>query len=231
MLLFYTFCHTVDFFGVPFSLSLHQILRRMSKPFWILLFTFVVGIPFWYMVVIYNADSHPVTVPAPGTAPLAPMEAAPVAVPVHDIGHQAAPVLQVEKPSYALPSFFAPEKKAPVIARTAPKSPHSEAATAAQCKAQAPVSWSNFVHSSYVQPTNAYDIRSPAEENLYQCGADVLQELAKPGLSEPDYQWCEWALSPGGGKVQVSNPPMHAFLILMFFLPMCANTLDRMLDV
>jgi hypothetical protein len=42
---------------------------------------------------------------------------------------------------------------------------------------------------------------------LHECDMDMVQSLAKPGLSKSDYEWCKWALSNDGGRVKVGGCP------------------------
>lgn len=72
------------------------------------------------------------------------------------------------------------------------------------------VSWNEFVKYP-LEPfydSSETDVQSLARLKslkLHECDMDMVQSLAKPGLSESDYEWCKWALSNDGGRVKVGG--------------------------
>lgn len=74
------------------------------------------------------------------------------------------------------------------------------------------VSWNEFVKYPLEQfyDSSAQDVQSLARLKslkLQECDMDMVQSLAKPGLSKSDYEWCKWALSNDGGRVKVGGWP------------------------
>ena len=69
-------------------------------------------------------------------------------------------------------------------------------------KASPASSWEDFlaVPSEPLRP--AHNFTKPTQ--VHVCGADVAEKLTQR-LSKEELDWCKWALSPDGGRVQVSN--------------------------
>lgn len=72
------------------------------------------------------------------------------------------------------------------------------------------VSWNEFVKYPLeaFYNNNESGTRSLAQLRslkLHECDMKTVQSLAKPGLSESDYEWCKWALSNDGGRVKVGG--------------------------
>lgn len=210
-------------------ITLFSILsRKMSKPLWILLFTFVVGMLFWYMVVIYTNDTQLGTPPSQMTSTTeltkvsdSPQTPSSTVVSSSDNAKsvQNSEFVELRDASITPPKEDVTKFSFPSIFSSASMRERSiaqpaitkvqKASSADDFKVPAPMSWSSFVHSGYVSPTNKFDVPAAEEQILQQCDAEILKELAKPGLSDADYRWCEWALSSSGGNVQVS---LHRYI-------------------
>jgi hypothetical protein len=69
------------------------------------------------------------------------------------------------------------------------------------------ISWKDFVNLNYNE--HFYDSK-PNKVKLTSkpiniCPNEIVHALAKPRLSDEEFKWCRWALSPSGGKVVVGK--------------------------
>ena len=68
------------------------------------------------------------------------------------------------------------------------------------------ISWRSFVTIENQVPDQNSNLMTDSvakQTSLLICGSSLVDSLAKPGLSDADYKWCQWALSSSGGRVQV----------------------------
>jgi hypothetical protein len=63
--------------------------------------------------------------------------------------------------------------------------------------------WKEFVELPLKKPATKDKFTVGNDIEMIQCSPAIERALLKPGLSQQDYTWCEWALSPGGGGVKV----------------------------
>jgi hypothetical protein len=68
------------------------------------------------------------------------------------------------------------------------------------------MSWGDFVSLPFNQVNKANLVfNQPDTSSLFVCPDDIVKTLKRQKLSLEDIEWCKWALSPTGGKVQVGK--------------------------
>jgi hypothetical protein len=68
------------------------------------------------------------------------------------------------------------------------------------------MSWGDFVSLPFTQVNKANLVfNQPDTSSLFICPDDIVKTLKRQKLSLEDIEWCKWALSPTGGKVQVGK--------------------------
>jgi len=72
-----------------------------------------------------------------------------------------------------------------------------------------PFSWKEFVKlaPSELSHQEADKMKKQWDhfESLNYCSSQIVDALIKPGLSEIEFDWCKWTLSPDGGQVKVGT--------------------------
>lgn len=68
--------------------------------------------------------------------------------------------------------------------------------------------WLDFVGMDFERPRKSLkslQYKDVAGMPLSICSSQVVEALTKPALSDPDFKWCQWALSKDGGNVEVRS--------------------------
>jgi len=65
------------------------------------------------------------------------------------------------------------------------------------------LSWADFVSLPAPTSSTPNPLRIHSSVDKFRCSTKIIDSLSAP-LSSADHDWCVWALSPSGGKVQVS---------------------------
>jgi hypothetical protein len=65
------------------------------------------------------------------------------------------------------------------------------------------MSWKDFAKIPYIPEPKRFGNLTAL--GLNRCPQSIVEALKKPGLSNEDYKWCQWALSSEGGNVQVRS--------------------------
>lgn len=67
-----------------------------------------------------------------------------------------------------------------------------------------PVSWKDFLKTSAVKIRRHWTVVYPKSLRRYTCESSIVSAMAAK-LSNADLEWCHWALSAGGGGVQIGK--------------------------
>jgi hypothetical protein len=92
----------------------------------------------------------------------------------------------------------------PIVKDVTPQHTKTSSTTVAT---DVPMSWQDFVELEPPKLEEPNDSFTGALKklNLRVCSASKVSGLSAPMLSEKDFEWCKWAVSPQGGRVQVSD--------------------------
>ena len=65
-------------------------------------------------------------------------------------------------------------------------------------------SWSEFVKMPKTTPSKSVTFKAPPILQSYRCSGEIVANLSQK-LDKQAFDWCNWAMSPNGGKVVVSR--------------------------
>ena len=177
----------------------------MSKSFWLFIFSFILWIPLGYIVFhrfdVEEDSPHPLTTGTAGEVKVtAPNKLSRIQAQIPVQTDMSIPITH-DKLHHKVNRY----DKGSIDAEYSTGVRNRSAADFKSKKGG--VAWSEFIKLPKASMMEADKFNIPSDLNLIECSSDVEQALKKPGLSEQDYRWCEWALSPSGGAVQVSTTP------------------------
>eukprot|EP01034_Spumella_vulgaris_P026796 gene26796-33432_t len=64
------------------------------------------------------------------------------------------------------------------------------------------IPWNDFLKLDREVPGTDLEVSVPAGVYFNTCSKEVVKAVTEPALSKENYEWCQWTLSPTGGKVK-----------------------------
>ena len=118
-----------------------------------------------------------------------------------DLGRTNTSELPVDAPIKVLPLTV----EAPILTNVNQIKPMHRTLESYRVSSQSGIAWKEFVQESVEPPRIVDHLELPPGVELKQCSQDTINKLAAPGLSDNDFKWCKWALSPAGGQVKIGK--------------------------